>query len=187
MSSREVYFHSAVNSVLSNWTALRMMVANNPSVGDAFLPWLVDATVQWFGENRDLAPAEVEGFFEQVVVDEFNVSVEDGSLSEVGRRVWELHGDCATLGEEALAAKISALPKGVEDLKASCRVADSAETVLQGCDGVEAAAAAPVGPEEEEDEDDNSAMDVEEDNSARRKKPQTDEDGWTTVPSRRKR
>ncbi len=180
-SSREACFRAAVNSVVSNWTALRLMV-NNSSVGDAFVPWLVDATVQWFSDNADLAPEEVEGFFEDIIVAEFNVSLEDGSLREIGTRVWELYGDCGRLREEEVMAKLGELPKA-SDLSA-CRVEDAKEVEVDseenGGDGGGAAA-------------DDGAMDVEENSGAnasvgsRREKPQTDEDGWTTVPSRRKR
>ncbi len=175
--SREECFQTAVESVLSNWTALRMMVSDSPDVGDDFIPWLAGATAQWFSENKDLEIDEVEGFYEDVVINEFNLSVEDGSLQEVGRSVWDLYDICMKKSMEEVMAKLQSLPKGSDLNLSNCKVEDRTEGAATKTEGGES---------------NGVVMDTEESGEVNgggskggRPKPTTDEDGWTTVPSRK--
>ncbi len=169
---RQEFFRLAVQSVVGNWTALQMMV-DNSGVGPAFVPWLVDATVQWFKDNRDLQYEEAEGFFEDIVINEFYVSVEDGSLREVGRKVCQLYRLCSNAGRYTVEDKIKALP-GISDREANM-VVDSEWGNVAG--------AAPPRPGEripglQSEEGAEQAP-----RRVPRPKPETDEDGWTTVPT----
>lgn len=51
--------------ILKNWSALQMVVSNSAADPESakIATWMVDATVQWFGENKDLQPNKVEDFF----------------------------------------------------------------------------------------------------------------------------
>ena len=66
MSTNEIdrreNFHIAVEAIFKNWTALQMAVKQGSAgpQSQAIASWLVEATVQWFSENKNL---EVTGYF----------------------------------------------------------------------------------------------------------------------------
>jgi hypothetical protein len=46
--------------------------------------WLEEVTEQWFLENKDIEPHELEeDFLEGILMEEFNLQIDDGSLAEV--------------------------------------------------------------------------------------------------------
>ena len=56
--SAEKNFHSSVDAILKNWTALQLAVsqgAGGPQ-SKAIADWMVEAVVQWFSENEKLEP-----------------------------------------------------------------------------------------------------------------------------------
>ena len=44
--------------------------------------WLVGATEQWMTENQNVEPEELADFYQEVLWNEFDTVVDDGSLSE---------------------------------------------------------------------------------------------------------
>ncbi len=163
-------FVAAAAAVFDSWTALRMIVSGNGSTGAAFADWLPDATAQWFSENKDLTPEEVEIFLEDMLAENFNVGIEDGSLTEVSHRLCSLHSDCVLKSQEEVLSKLASVPKC--DLS-RCQVKDD-DGYEGGTNGVQ-----QVISEERSDATNEST-----DTGSRR--PQPDEDGWTTVHRKKK-
>ena len=56
MSAIDFRFRFAVDAILKNWDALQMVVGHGAAGPESakIAAWMVDATVQWFGENKDL-------------------------------------------------------------------------------------------------------------------------------------
>lgn len=89
----ETTFHSAVEAIFQNWSALQLTVsqgAAGPKSKD-IAKWMVSATVQWFSENKDLECDEVEDFLTDIITQEFNVQFDDGSAAEVSKLVCEFY------------------------------------------------------------------------------------------------
>merc|ERR550519_2790963 len=85
----ETPFHSAVDAIFQNWTALQLSVSQGsagPQSAD-IARWMVSATVQWFSENKNLECDEVEDFLTDIVNQEFNVLIDDGSVTETSKLV----------------------------------------------------------------------------------------------------
>ena len=61
------HFHTAVAAVFKNWTALQLAVSQGAAgpQSAAIATWMVEATVQWFAENKDLECYEVEDFLSE--------------------------------------------------------------------------------------------------------------------------
>lgn len=135
----------------------------------AIANWMVDAVVQWFGENQNLEPHEVTEFLEQIFNQEFNCIVEDGSSDEIGTMICDFYDFSKTKSNDEIIAKLQSLPKC--DLS-QCRVEneDNDEEQRQNQIQVENAM---------------NSMDV--DDSEATKQPETDPDGWTTVVTRKKK
>merc|ERR1712204_6385 len=127
--SSENPFHSAVEAVFQNWTALQFAVSQAAAgpQSAAIAKWMVSATVQWFSENKDLEFDEVEDFLLDIVNQEFDVLIDDGSVTETSKLVCDFYrlcsgGDC----EAELKSRLQALPKC--DLS-KCKVNEGAEAL----------------------------------------------------------
>lgn len=165
-------FHIAVDAIFKNWTGLQLAVRQGAAgpYSSAKGSWLVDATVQWFSENKNLEVYEVEEFLEDILNQEFNLIVEDGSVNEVSKLVCEYFSHCNTLTEEEVVKRLKQLPKC--DLS-TCKVEDVDENDTNA---------------EEEDHnniDTREMMEVEE--NEKETPPLTDSDGWTVVPRKKSR
>ena len=118
------HFRTAVEAILKNWTALQLAVSQGSAGAQSqeIANWMVDATVQWFSDNKELEPYEVRDFFDDIISQEMNFSVEDGSTDEIGRLMCDFYSKCKTNSEEDVLKAIRTLPKC--DL-AKCKVEES--------------------------------------------------------------
>ncbi|KAM6924423.1 pre-rRNA-processing protein TSR2 homolog [Xenentodon cancila] len=80
-----VHFRDAVGAVLDGWPVLQIAVDNGFGgvYGQQKADWMVDVIHQYFHDNADLQQYEVEDFIADLMDQEFNTVVEDGSLPEV--------------------------------------------------------------------------------------------------------
>jgi len=119
MSTNEIdrrkNFHIAVEAIFKNWTALQMAVKQGSAgpQSQAIASWLVEATVQWFSENKNLEVFEVEEYLEDILNHEFNLVVDDGSVKETGKLVCEYYNICtdSNITAESVYEKLKKLPK----------------------------------------------------------------------------
>ena len=163
-------FHSAVDAVFQNWMALQVAVANDAAgPQSADIPkWMVSGTVQWFNENKNLEYHEVEDFLAEMVNQEFNVLIDDGSVTETSKLVCDFHRLCSLSKEDCEAEikqRLQALPK--------CRVDLGAETLED------------VDEEENIEQITTATNDMYFDEQSKPEKQ--DPDGWTIVKPRRKK
>ena len=129
-SSANRYFHISCDAILKNWTALQLAVsqgAGGPQSKE-IAQWMVDAVVQWFNENENLEAYEVTGFLEQIIAQEFNLQIDDGSSDEIGTTICEFYKLCSsTKSSEEIISKIRTLPKC--DLS-RCQVTENGAPVI---------------------------------------------------------
>ena len=107
-------FRASVNAILKNWTALQLAVSQGAGGHQSkeIAEWMVDAIIQWFNENQNLEPYEVTEFLEEIVNQEFNLIVDDGSVDEVGTAICEFYQLCtSSKSNDEIVAKIHSLPK----------------------------------------------------------------------------
>ncbi|XP_017322991.1 pre-rRNA-processing protein TSR2 homolog [Ictalurus punctatus] len=94
-SPREV-FSEAVRAVLETWPVLQIAVDNG--FGGVFsqqkADWMVDAVQQYFHDNSDLEQDEVEDFLSELMNNEFDTVVDDGSLPQVAQKVCVMFQQC---------------------------------------------------------------------------------------------
>ncbi|XP_070766980.1 pre-rRNA-processing protein TSR2 homolog [Enoplosus armatus] len=81
---REV-FTEGVRAVLDTWPVLQIAVDNGFGgvYGQQKADWMVDVVQQYFLDNTDLQQYEVEDFIAQLMDQEFDTVVDDGSLPQV--------------------------------------------------------------------------------------------------------
>ncbi|KAM8862273.1 pre-rRNA-processing protein TSR2 homolog [Spinachia spinachia] len=74
-----------VRAVLHSWPVLQIAVDNGFGgvYGQQKADWMVDVVQQYFHDNADLQQSEVEDFVSQLMDQEFDTVVDDGSLPQV--------------------------------------------------------------------------------------------------------
>ncbi|XP_059189668.1 pre-rRNA-processing protein TSR2 homolog [Centropristis striata] len=83
-ASREL-FTEGVRAVLHTWPVLQIAVDNGFGgvYGQQKADWMVDVIQQYFHDNADLQQYEVEDFISDLMDQEFDTVVDDGSLPQV--------------------------------------------------------------------------------------------------------
>ncbi|XP_051525173.1 pre-rRNA-processing protein TSR2 homolog [Myxocyprinus asiaticus] len=94
-STRELFI-AAIRAVLETWPVLQIAVDNG--FGGAYsqqkAEWMVDALQQYFNDNDDLQQDEVEDFISELMNNEFDTVVDDGSLPQVAQKVCLMYQQC---------------------------------------------------------------------------------------------
>ncbi|XP_062855289.1 pre-rRNA-processing protein TSR2 homolog [Trichomycterus rosablanca] len=176
-SPREV-FTEAVRVVLEAWPVLQIAVDNG--FGGVYsqqkADWMVDAVQQYFHDNRDLEQDEVEDFLSELMNNEFDTVVDDGSLPQVAQKMCVMFQQC----QQGQLAKVKEHISQLTQKKAAGR-----------------AKVTPVKAptEDEEDSEDDESMECDDAGegssvssaTVKQQQPSTsaptqeEEDGWTVV------
>nr|XP_056723364.1 pre-rRNA-processing protein TSR2 homolog [Euleptes europaea] len=169
-------FGQGVKAVLAHWPALQIAVENG--FGGAFsqekAEWMAGAVEQYFQSNADLEPDEVDDFLAEVMNNEFDTMIEDGSLSQVSQQLCQFFRQCQ---QGNGAAVQEALARLAQKQQAAKRVAAEAQ-------------AAEESSSEEEQEAEEEAMECSSNGLQPSPPPPSSgpdqEDGWTLVRKKKK-
>ncbi|XP_041655583.1 pre-rRNA-processing protein TSR2 homolog [Cheilinus undulatus] len=168
-ASREI-FTEGVRAVLHSWPVLQIAVDNGFGgvYGQQKADWMVDVVQQYFHDNADLEQFEVEDFIAQLMDQEFDTVVDDGSLPEVSLSLQQMFNQWQQGAIQHLQHTINTLSS-----KKSPR----------------AKVTAPPTESDNDSEDETQVMECESSCPSSSKKeappPQEDEDGWTVVRKRK--
>ncbi|XP_048872800.1 pre-rRNA-processing protein TSR2 homolog isoform X2 [Brienomyrus brachyistius] len=180
-STRDV-FTEALRAVLETWPVLQIAVDNG--FGGVYskqkADWMVDAVQQYFQQNDDLQQYEVEDFLADLMNNEFDTVVDDGSLPQVASKICQLFKQC----EQGMLLEVRSQTAQIVQRKSSGRAKATPAQL-------------PADEEEEESEEDERVteepMECEEEKggSSSTTPPQGQtagtapsedaEDGWTVV------
>ncbi|XP_014832253.1 PREDICTED: pre-rRNA-processing protein TSR2 homolog [Poecilia mexicana] len=164
-ASREL-FTEGVRAVLQTWPVLQIAVDNGFGgvYGQQKADWMVDVIQQYFHDNADLQQYEVEDFLSQLMDQEFDTVVEDGSLPQVSQRLLQLF----SLWQQG----------ALEQLRSAVHTLTQSKTPRAKV------TAPPTQSDDEESGGETQSMECEESRpslSTIRPPPQDVEDGWTVV------
>ncbi|XP_042201457.1 pre-rRNA-processing protein TSR2 homolog [Callorhinchus milii] len=191
--SRVVFTHS-VSSLLHNWSCLQIAVDNGfgGQYSQQKAEWMAGVLAQYFLDNADLDTQEVEDYISELMYNEFDTVIEDGSLAEVAAQTCTFYNLCCRGQEAEVRDRIQQLAEkrqrvrvevtkgespgeeeeeeeeeGSEDGEGSDEAAEAMD-----CDGhcgpLSGGAALPAGPSQPKPEEEGEA------------------DGWTVVHRKRK-
>ncbi|KHO01782.1 Pre-rRNA-processing protein TSR2 [Metarhizium album ARSEF 1941] len=193
VAERQSNFEQAVAYALHLWPALALAVENNwggPDSGDK-RDWFAGAIVDLFSEFSDSPQTnaidepdleDVETVLLQVMMDEFEVNVDDDSSTEVAGNIVRARAQCA-IGQFD---EVNKLGQRFQNLKGNKvdQLFQKAEDADQDTDWES---------DHDEEDDDDDAGDVDMDDapalpSAPKEKPapEVDEDGFTKVTHKKK-
>ncbi|XP_066284706.1 pre-rRNA-processing protein TSR2 homolog isoform X1 [Branchiostoma lanceolatum] len=133
-------FRDSVKSVLDGWTVLQLAVQHGFGGvhSTAKAAWMGEAVSQWFQENADIDPSELEDFLAEILNNEFDTVADDGSLSQVAQQICGSYRLCLQGRQQEVLSRIQQLPKAQ----------------LSGC-------VAATGPEQEEEDDEDDEKEEE--------------------------
>ncbi|XP_003215767.1 pre-rRNA-processing protein TSR2 homolog [Anolis carolinensis] len=140
-------FGQGVEALLNSWPVLQIAVENG--FGGAYsqekAEWMVGAVEQYFQSNADLEPDEVEDFLAELMNNEFDTMVEDGSLTQVSQQLCLFfrqcqHGDGAAVREAIV--RLAQKKQEAKVVAAKSQPADQSSSEEEEEDGQEAEAEA---------------------------------------------
>ncbi|XP_029974712.1 pre-rRNA-processing protein TSR2 homolog [Salarias fasciatus] len=170
MAPREM-FKEGVRAVLHTWPVLQIAVDNGfgGMYGQQKADWMVDAVQQYFHDNADLDQCEVEDFLSELMDQEFDTVVDDGSLPQVSLRLVQMFSQYQQGALQQLGHTISTLTqnrnqraKVTAPAAQSDEESDGEETQVMECES-----SAPSGSRT--------------DPPPPPPPPQEEDDGWTVV------
>nr|XP_028567926.1 pre-rRNA-processing protein TSR2 homolog isoform X1 [Podarcis muralis] len=192
-------FRKGVEAVLGSWPALqlpldvflshdvgflenwKMFVAVENGFGGAYsqekAEWMVEAVEQYFQSNADLELDEIEDFLAELMNNEFDTMIEDGSLAQVSQQLRLFFGQCQQGEGAAVHEAIVRLAQKKQEAKVAAAKSKPAE---------ESSSEEEQGTEEEA-MDCSAAPSM---NGAQPSPPPSSgadpEDGWTLVRKKKK-
>ncbi|XP_038237572.1 pre-rRNA-processing protein TSR2 homolog [Dermochelys coriacea] len=163
-------FSQGVRAVLGSWAALQIAVEHGfgGAHGGAKAEWLVGVVEQYFHSNAALELDEVEDFLAEVLNNEFDTIVEDGSLAEVSQQLQLLFALCQRGEGPALTEAIARLAWRQQEVGRAATQARPAEG----------------SSSEEEEEKPEEVMDCS--SPGPPPDPPPADDGWTVVQKKKK-
>merc|ERR1712150_149229 len=164
----------------------------------AIASWMVEATVQWFYENKNLQIFEVEEFFEDILNHEFNLVAEDGSVHETSKLVCKYYNLCTNTditAENIYERLVKNLPKcdlsqckvdsstNDEDIVDDQQHSDDEETTENGIIAENLVKIPTNGDNNSEMMETEDTINTDDSITAT---VQTDSDGWTIISRKKK-
>ncbi|KAK6176515.1 hypothetical protein SNE40_014783 [Patella caerulea] len=129
-------FTRALDGIFKSWTALQLAVSHG--FGGAYsqekAEWLVFATETWFSENSRIETYECEEFLEDVLNQEFDLIIEDGSLSEIAKKICRFYQLYKEKKYDEIKEYIRTLPVAQVN---NCQKAESDEEVESDIDVID--------------------------------------------------
>ncbi|XP_070559577.1 pre-rRNA-processing protein TSR2 homolog [Ptychodera flava] len=109
----ESTFYIGVKNVLESWTVLQLAVQHGfgGQHSQEKARWLVGAVEEWFRENSNIEPYELEDFLAVILDNEFDTIADDGSLPQVSQLICNYFKLCQEGRENEVLAKIKQSPK----------------------------------------------------------------------------
>nr|XP_055024095.1 pre-rRNA-processing protein TSR2 homolog [Misgurnus anguillicaudatus] len=178
-STREL-FTEAVRAILEAWSVLQIAVDNG--FGGAYsqqkADWMVDVLQQYFHDNDDLQQCEVEDFISDLMNNEFDTMVDDGSLPQVAQKVCLMYQLCDQ-------GKLTEVREQISQLAQKKNTGRAKATAVK----------TPAGDDDEEEDNDEEAMECDGasdgpsvSSTAAKQQPlpqvmnnDEEDDGWTVV------
>lgn len=175
-------FVSGVQAVLQLWTALALAIDNNWGGGDSNgkAQAMFDDLLSIFRRGKDIYNDVIEDFLLVRMDESFHCRCDDGSIEEVAQLLVRMYTECGEGNfqrvQEAIAQLNDRRGKGLSAARQSTAGGEALEVDDEGVD--EAGQAPPsVSAAAGEAEAEAEGMDV---------LGGADEDGWETVPARRR-
>lgn len=185
-------FHRSIAHALSSWPALatcvRMGAGGRESAEKA--EWLIGATEQWMTENQGIEPEELAEFYQDVLWNEFDMVVDDGSLIHVSKTICDYQMKIKRGLKSEVESSIREAPRVPQNV--SIAVDDDSDDDDDGdggFSGVPRGSSGGVGDRGAQNSggsggSGNAEEEMEVDGEEAKTAEEEEEDGWTTVKTK---
>lgn len=192
-------FARGLKAVFSRWTALQLAIVNawGGTNSEEKAKEAEEEVLAWFLSRKTKDVLELEDLLVEILGDDFNVCCEDNSPAEVAKVAWAMYEQCAE-GNYASVTQMEATPLPREAIERSKQIEEDRRWTMNGGGDMDMGDSSSDDGSDEDDE----GMDADDladqlggafnvhangDDSQQRssRAPVVDDDGWTTVPSRR--
>ncbi|KAG7521330.1 hypothetical protein JOB18_046314 [Solea senegalensis] len=155
-ASREL-FTSGVRAVLHTWPVLQIAVDNGFGgvYGQQKADWMVDVVQQYFHDNADLQQSEIEDFIADLMDQEFDTVVDDGSLPQVSLSLLQMFSQWQQGALQQLQLKVNTMTQKRERAKVQAPPTVSNnddEEEMQVMESAPSVSRTPPAPPQEEDD-----------------------------------
>ncbi|KAM0882155.1 hypothetical protein ACQ4PT_032494 [Festuca glaucescens] len=164
-----------IGLVFGRWTALQMAVENEWGGREsrAKADQLAASILSWFANSKGpFYYDDLEDMMFDSMSDSFNTEVEDGSVGEVAKKLFEMHEECLQNNFSSIEKLRNTRPQGNA-------VSQSRQIATDDDDDSSDNDDEPSMVEDEAARSEDMAVD-----EPKPSKPTPDADGWTTVPPR---
>ncbi|KAG1148921.1 hypothetical protein G6F37_002880 [Rhizopus arrhizus] len=164
----KIAFEEGVGYILKSWTALKLAVEQDWGGVESAekRDWMIDVIVDVFGKRgKKTEVDEIEEILSQIMVDEFQVILEDDSPYHVAKHLFGLYNQCVQ-------GDFTEVERLREKFKSQNQFAASS-CMKQASDDED-----DSGDDDNDEQGDEDDQDMEE---ATPEEPLVDEDGWETV------
>ncbi|XP_069785273.1 pre-rRNA-processing protein TSR2 homolog [Narcine bancroftii] len=114
MAALRELFEESVKVAMEAWPAFQVVLENG--FGGVYsqqkADWMVGALTQYFEDNASLERDEVEELLADMLDNEFNTVIEDGSVSEVAHHLWTTFAMCQRGEESRVRARLQQMAQG---------------------------------------------------------------------------
>ncbi|XP_033102920.1 pre-rRNA-processing protein TSR2 homolog [Anneissia japonica] len=106
-------FYRGIEALLQGWTVLQLAVQHGfgGPYGYEKSQWFVGAIWQWFQENDDIEPEELEDFLGDILNTEFDTIAEDGSSSQICKKICKFFALYKSGDHSSILKEIHEVPK----------------------------------------------------------------------------
>ena len=196
-------FRRGVKAVFDRWTALQLAIVNawGGTESEQKARDAEEEIAEWFASKKSKDALELGDMLIEIMGDDFNVTCEDGSEREVANALSTMYEQCA-VGNYEMVTRIESLPLPREAIERSKQIEEDERWAMNGGGDMERGDSSSDGDGDDEmeimgDADDladqlGGAFNVREGSddfeaTARAKaRAEPDDDGWCTVPARRR-
>jgi len=182
-------FHRSIAHALSSWTALAACVRAGAGGRESAekADWLIGATETWMTENQGIEPEELADFYQDVLWNEFDTIVDDGSLIHVAKTICDYQSRIKRGQKAEVEAAIREPPKVVHNVSIAPDDDDDDDDDDNddGDDNTPRGGGVQNGRTDATDVADDKAelmeVDGDEDGTPAAAAEEEEDDGWTTV------
>ncbi len=112
-SNFDEIFVLAISETLSQWKSFQLALENGMGGKDSKekLIWMIEVIKQFFKDNNDLMIEEVMEFIAQIIDNEFDTIIEDGSLQMISSSLCKYYQLCSSGREQEVKQKLDDIKK----------------------------------------------------------------------------
>lgn len=138
-NNEESLFLKSIRAFIADWTALQAAIENGFGGSDAKgkEAWMGPVVEQFFQENQDLEIDEIADFIGEILYNEFDTVVEDGSLDQISMKLLKIFNLCKAGKEDEVNQKLEEITAKLQRTRNTANASNTVTTCVQQMESLE--------------------------------------------------